>query len=514
MKFSKIIENILSEKNKSLAKKAEKTGISYSILKKVYDRGMAAWNSGHNPGTPQAAWAMGRVNSFITGKGGARKADADLWKGRKKESIEEIRKGDYVDSMGEIGLVNKVKGQVAYVKFDSNPKSFHPMMASSLKKSGKHKGKDLYTEGKLTESMIGIQTKANFKPNTLKGELERAGIKGFQMNRLSVTMTALKLDKKDFEKAKKIIDKIPTAKIQMAKEGKVDKEYTKGLSNKKKKYGSKDAMEKEIEKYKGKDKYKADWDADYKKDKDGKKVKIKTKKGAASKAYAKMYGEYFGIGDIQDVVPEWTTFAKDNPKWTPDQGLGDGVELEEAPFGFTGVPFPQETPNEFAYLDFKKYVYKNQKSIKNKLGLVRPDKMFKAIELLWIMWAKRFAKEWSNVKGNKFGRELTKMLWKDNLLFDKSGNKITKLQEASSVWKVLDAKWKLQDEIMDLEMDMKEITKDLSQLHKDMEQEAEPGGGRIADRYGREIEKKEKEYKKKKAEFKRLMAKLDRLESY
>ena len=73
-------------------------------------------------------------------------------------------------------------------------------------------------EGKLTESMIGIQTKANFKPNQLKGELERAGIKGFQMNRLSVTMTALKLDKKDFEKAKKIIDSIPTAKIQMAKE--------------------------------------------------------------------------------------------------------------------------------------------------------------------------------------------------------------------------------------------------------------------------------------------------------
>ena len=25
-----------------------------------------------------AAWAMGRVNSFVSGKGGARKADADL----------------------------------------------------------------------------------------------------------------------------------------------------------------------------------------------------------------------------------------------------------------------------------------------------------------------------------------------------------------------------------------------------------------------------------------------------
>ena len=45
-------------------------------------------------------------------------------------------------------------------------------------------------EGKLNESMIGIKTKANFKPNTLKGALERAGIKGYQMNRLSVTLTA------------------------------------------------------------------------------------------------------------------------------------------------------------------------------------------------------------------------------------------------------------------------------------------------------------------------------------
>jgi hypothetical protein len=26
----------------------------------------------------QAAWAMGRVNSFVSGKGGARKADADI----------------------------------------------------------------------------------------------------------------------------------------------------------------------------------------------------------------------------------------------------------------------------------------------------------------------------------------------------------------------------------------------------------------------------------------------------
>mgnify|MGYP003627390507 FL=1 len=133
-----------------------------------------------------------------------------------------LRKGDLVGVDDEIGVVNKVKGRVAYIKLPSSPGSFHPIEALRAKYKGKFKGKDLYiAEGKLNESMIGIQTKANFKPNTLKGELERAGIKGFQMNRLSVTMTALKLDKKDFEKAKKIIDSIPTAKIQMAKEGKL-----------------------------------------------------------------------------------------------------------------------------------------------------------------------------------------------------------------------------------------------------------------------------------------------------
>ena len=72
----------LNEKIKGLVKKAEKSGISYGILKKVYDRGMAAWRTGHRPGTTPQQWAFARVNSFITG-GGARKADADLWKKRK-----------------------------------------------------------------------------------------------------------------------------------------------------------------------------------------------------------------------------------------------------------------------------------------------------------------------------------------------------------------------------------------------------------------------------------------------
>jgi len=78
-------------------------------------------------------------------------------------------------------------------------------------------------EGKLAESMIGIQTKANFKPLQLKGALERAGIKGFQMNRLSVTLTALKLDKKYYKDAVKIVDDLGL-KVMMAKESKLTEE--------------------------------------------------------------------------------------------------------------------------------------------------------------------------------------------------------------------------------------------------------------------------------------------------
>ena len=74
----------LNEKVEGLVNKSEKSGISYSILKKVYDRGLAAYKTGHRPGTTAPQWAFARVNSFITG-GGARKSDNDLWKQHKEE---------------------------------------------------------------------------------------------------------------------------------------------------------------------------------------------------------------------------------------------------------------------------------------------------------------------------------------------------------------------------------------------------------------------------------------------
>ena len=74
-------EEILDEKIKGLENKAKKTGMPYGILKKVYDRGMAAWKGGHRPGATQQQWAFARVNSFVTKSPGTwGKADKDLAK--------------------------------------------------------------------------------------------------------------------------------------------------------------------------------------------------------------------------------------------------------------------------------------------------------------------------------------------------------------------------------------------------------------------------------------------------
>ena len=65
----------------SLKKKAEKTGMPFGVLKQVYNRGVAAWKSGHRPGTTPEQWGHARVNSFVTkSKGTWGGADQDLAK--------------------------------------------------------------------------------------------------------------------------------------------------------------------------------------------------------------------------------------------------------------------------------------------------------------------------------------------------------------------------------------------------------------------------------------------------
>ena len=74
----------LDETIKAVKNKAEKTGMPYSILKQVYNRGMAAWKGGHRPGATQQQWALARVNSFVTKSSG-------IWGGADKDLAKKVR---------------------------------------------------------------------------------------------------------------------------------------------------------------------------------------------------------------------------------------------------------------------------------------------------------------------------------------------------------------------------------------------------------------------------------------
>jgi len=52
---------------KSLANKAKATGVPLDIIKQVYDKGLAAWRTGHRPGATPQQWGYARVHSFLMG---------------------------------------------------------------------------------------------------------------------------------------------------------------------------------------------------------------------------------------------------------------------------------------------------------------------------------------------------------------------------------------------------------------------------------------------------------------
>ena len=105
--LSKNEEVELDEKIEGLVKKADKSGMPYSILKKVYDRGMAAWKTGHRPGTTPQQWAMARVNSFVTKSSGTwGKADKDLAK-----QVEQIEEACW-DGYKQVGMKKKGNKEV------------------------------------------------------------------------------------------------------------------------------------------------------------------------------------------------------------------------------------------------------------------------------------------------------------------------------------------------------------------------------------------------------------------
>lgn len=62
----------------SLEEKARVTGVPLRFLTESYNRGMAAWRTGHRPGATQQQWGYARVHSFLLCGKTARTTDSDL----------------------------------------------------------------------------------------------------------------------------------------------------------------------------------------------------------------------------------------------------------------------------------------------------------------------------------------------------------------------------------------------------------------------------------------------------
>jgi hypothetical protein len=71
---------------KSLEDRAKATGVPLRFIKESYNRGMAAWRTGHRPGATQQQWGYARVHSFLLKGKTYRTTDSDLAKDAIAES--------------------------------------------------------------------------------------------------------------------------------------------------------------------------------------------------------------------------------------------------------------------------------------------------------------------------------------------------------------------------------------------------------------------------------------------
>lgn len=71
---------------KSLDERAKATGVPKRYLQESYDRGMAAWRTGHRPGATQQQWGYARVSSFLLCGKTHYSTDSDLVRKAKAES--------------------------------------------------------------------------------------------------------------------------------------------------------------------------------------------------------------------------------------------------------------------------------------------------------------------------------------------------------------------------------------------------------------------------------------------
>ncbi len=71
---------------KSLEDRAKVTGVPYKYIKNSYDRGLAAYSSGHRPGATPQQWGFARTSSFLLCGKTHYSTDSDLVRKAKAES--------------------------------------------------------------------------------------------------------------------------------------------------------------------------------------------------------------------------------------------------------------------------------------------------------------------------------------------------------------------------------------------------------------------------------------------
>jgi len=182
LKFSTYNELL---ENEGLKDKAQKSGVSVGTLKKVYNRGMAAWKTGHRPGTTPQQWAHARVNSYITkGKGTYHGADKDLRAGyneainapvlktSKKHDVKHVKQAIGIASdpryakgnmTGAVKAMNKISPglhnhpKVAAVLRRQNESSVNEISKRTLGGYIKKATRDVFDKGRAdaTQDMIG-----------------------------------------------------------------------------------------------------------------------------------------------------------------------------------------------------------------------------------------------------------------------------------------------------------------------------------------------------------------------
>ena len=170
---------MVEDADKSLAKKAEASGISVSILKQVYNRGVAAWRTGHRPGTTPEQWGHARVNSFITGGKTRTTADADLWKKHKGKS-EEKEDPREIGTDARREMTQEMTPGQPVISFKEHTKCGTPdccnecetssLIESNIYRVGSEKYYEFFNE-KRDAYKVGVYNPVGFDKELMEGDL-------------------------------------------------------------------------------------------------------------------------------------------------------------------------------------------------------------------------------------------------------------------------------------------------------------------------------------------------------